>query len=51
MVKASHPDVVATEDPAAKLAGLRYKFSDFDGVEHGRINSKTASCGAAARVR
>ena len=26
MVKASHPDVVATEDPAAKLAGqfIRY---------------------------
>lgn len=37
MVKASHPDVVATEDPAAKLAGLRYKFSDFDGVEVGPL--------------
>ena len=38
MVKASHPDVVATEDPAAKLAGLRYKFSDFDGVEVGPLS-------------
>jgi len=37
MVKASHSDVVATEDPAAKLAGLRYKFSDFDGVEVGPL--------------
>ena len=37
MVKASHPDVVATEDPAAKLAGLRYKFSDFEGVEVGPL--------------
>ena len=37
MGKASHSDVVATEDPAAKLAGLRYKFSDFDGVEVGPL--------------
>ena len=37
MGKASHSDVVATEDPAAKLAGLRYKFSDFDGVDVGPL--------------
>ena len=37
MVKASHSDVVATEDPAAKLSGLRYKFSDFEGVEVGPL--------------
>ena len=37
MGKASHSDLVATEDPAAKLAGLRYKFTDFDGVEVGPL--------------
>ena len=37
MVKVSRSDVVATEDPAAKLAGLRYKFSDFEGVEVGPL--------------
>jgi taurine dioxygenase len=30
-----HPDVVATKDPAAHLAGKRYRFSDYDGVEVG----------------
>ena len=37
MVETSHSDVIATEDPAAKLAGLRYKFSDFEGVEVGPL--------------
>lgn len=31
----NHPDVVATEDPAASLSGKRYRFSDYDGVEVG----------------
>ena len=37
MVKVSRSDVIATEDPAAKLAGFRYKFSDFEGVEVGPL--------------
>ncbi|MEE2769433.1 MAG: TauD/TfdA family dioxygenase [Actinomycetota bacterium] len=38
----AHPDVVASEDPAAHLSGKRYRFSDYEGVEVGPVGHLAA---------